>query len=72
MNLAEEHRCHIARRFYPCSHAMHRHVAEAYTADARFEAHFEKHGAGLAAFFQDAIRANEVRWKATSGANRKP
>lgn len=68
MNLAEEHRRHIERWFYPCSHAMHRHVAEAYTADPRFEAYFEKHGTGLAAFFQDAIRANEVRWEGEAGS----
>ena len=61
MDLAEEHRQHIERWFYPCSPGMHRQVAALYTADTRFEAYFEKHGAGLAGFFQAAIRANEVR-----------
>ncbi|MCY3810660.1 MAG: MerR family transcriptional regulator [Gammaproteobacteria bacterium] len=61
MDLAEEHRRHIDRWFYPCSPGMHRQVAALYTADTRFEAYFEKHGAGLAGFFQAAIRANEVR-----------
>ena len=27
MDLAEEHRCHIDRWFYPCSHEMHRCLA---------------------------------------------
>ena len=63
MDLAEEHRCHIDRWFYPCSHGMHRSLAETYTADPRFEAYFEKRGKGLAVFVQDAIRANEARWR---------
>ena len=37
--------------------------SEAYTADPRFEAYFEKRGKGLAVFVQDAIRANEARWR---------
>ena len=61
MDLAEEHRCHIDRWFYPCSHGMHRGLAEMYTADPRFMEHFEKRGAGLATFFQDAIKANAAR-----------
>ena len=63
MDLAEEHRCHIDRWFYPCSHGMHRNLADTYTADPRFEAYFEKRGKGLAVFVQDAIRANEARWR---------
>ena len=63
MDLAEEHRCHIDRWFYPCSHGMHRNLAEMYTADPRFEEYFEKRARGLAAFVQDAIRANEARWR---------
>ena len=61
MDLAEEHRRHIDRWFYPCSPDMHRELAEAYTADSRFEAYFEKHGSGLAGYVQEAIRANEGR-----------
>ena len=34
MDLAEEHRCHIDRWFYPCNHHMHRCLAEMYTDDA--------------------------------------
>ena len=63
MDLAEEHRCHIDRWFYPCSHGMHRNLAGMYTADPRFEEYFEKRARGLAAFVQDAIRANEARWR---------
>lgn len=63
MNLAEQHRHHIDRWFYPCSHGMHRNLAEMYTADERFEEYFEKRAKGLAAFVQDAIRSNEARWR---------
>ena len=63
MDLAEEHRCHIDRWFYPCNHHMHRCLAEMYTEDPRFKEYFEKRGKGLAAFVQDAIRANEARWR---------
>ncbi len=69
MELAEAHRRHIDRRFYRCSHAMHRNLARMYTADPRFEAYFEKRGQGLAAFVQDAIRANEARRRAGGGVS---
>lgn len=61
MDLAEEHRRHIDRWFYPCSVGMHRELAAASTSDPRFEAYSEKHGAGLAGYVQEAIRANQVR-----------
>ena len=61
--LAEEHRCHIERWFYPCSHAMHAGLADMYVADPRFTEHFEKRGQGLAAFFREAILANAARWR---------
>ena len=61
MDLAEEHRCHIDRWFYPCSHGMHRGLAGMYTADPRFTEYFEKRAEGLAVFVQDAILANEAR-----------
>ena len=59
--LAEEHRCHIDRWFYPCSHAMHAGLADIYVADPRFTEYFEKRGQGLATFFRDAILANAAR-----------
>lgn len=63
MDLAEEHRCHIDRWFYPCSHGMHGGLAEMYTADPRFTAYFEKRAEGLADFVRDAIKANAARWR---------
>lgn len=39
--LAEQHRLHIERWFYPCGHAMHAGLAEMYVADERFAAHFD-------------------------------
>lgn len=56
--LAERHRAHIDRWHYPCSHAMHAQVAALYTADPRFHAHYDRHGVGLAAYIEAAIRAN--------------
>ena len=61
MELAEEHRCHIDRWFYPCSHKMHGGLADMYTADPRFMEYFEKRAEGLATFVQDAIKANAAR-----------
>ncbi len=63
MDLAEEHRCHIDRWFYPCSHSMHGGLAEMYTDDPRFTAYFEKRAEGLADFVRDAIKANAARWR---------
>jgi DNA-binding transcriptional MerR regulator len=56
--LAEEHRRHIDRWFYPCPPRMHAGLADMYQADARFAESFEKHAAGLTGFVSDAIRAN--------------
>lgn len=63
MDLAEEHRRHIDRWFYPCCHGMHRNLGAMYTTDSRFEEYFEKRAKGLAVFVRDAIRANEERWR---------
>ncbi len=57
-SLAERHRLHIDRWFYACSHAMHVQVASLYTADPRFQAHYDAHSPGLAAYIESAIRAN--------------
>jgi DNA-binding transcriptional MerR regulator len=56
--LAERHRDHISRWFYPCSPAMHRGLAEMYVADERFTRTYEREAEGLAAYFHDAIVAN--------------
>ncbi|MDH5588983.1 MAG: TipAS antibiotic-recognition domain-containing protein [Gemmatimonadota bacterium] len=61
MDLAEEARLHIDRWFYPCSHAMHAGLAEMYTADPRFRAHYDERAEGLADFFAEAIRSNQAR-----------
>ena len=62
MDLAEAHRRHIERWFYPCGHALHACLAAMYTDDPRFTAYFEAHGAGLATFVRDAIVANAARY----------
>ena len=56
--LAERHREHISRWFYPCSLQMHRGLAEMYVADERFTGTYEREAEGLAAYFHDAILAN--------------
>ena len=62
MDLAEAHRRHIERWFYPCSHALHGCLAAMYTDDPRFAAHFGARGVGLATFVRDAIVANAARY----------
>ena len=57
-SLAERHREHISRWFYPCSPRMHRGLAEMYIADERFKRSYEREAAGLAAYVHDAIVAN--------------
>lgn len=56
--LAERHRQHIDRWFYPCSRQMHAGLAGMYVADARFTTTFDRHGEGLAGYLAAAIRAN--------------
>jgi DNA-binding transcriptional MerR regulator len=55
--IAERHRLHIDRWFYPCTKQMHATVAAMYTQDPRFEAFYEKIAKGLAAFVSEAIVA---------------
>ncbi len=61
MELAEAARLHIDRWFYPCSTAMHSGLADMYTADERFKAHYEDRAEGLAGFVAQAIKANAAR-----------
>jgi DNA-binding transcriptional MerR regulator len=56
--VAERHREHISRWFYPCSPQTHRGLAEMYIADERFTRTYEREAEGLAAYFHDAILAN--------------
>ena len=66
MELAERHRLHIDRRFYPCSHAKHRGLGEMYVEDPRFRETYDRVRAGLAVYVRDAIRANAARKGARS------
>ena len=59
--LAERARAHIDRYYYPCSPQMHAKLAEMYTADPRFRAHYDDRADGLAEFVAGAIRANMAR-----------
>jgi DNA-binding transcriptional MerR regulator len=61
MDVAERHRAHIDRWFYPCSHEMHANLAEMYVADPRFSEHYEQRATGLAAYVRDAVLANGLR-----------
>ena len=61
MDLAEQHRQHISRWFYPCSAEFHRNLGDMYIADPRFTANIDKAAPGLAAYMRDAIHANADR-----------
>ncbi len=57
IDLAEAHRLHIDRWFYPCSPQMHLALGESYVADPRFTAFYDKIEPGLASYLRDAIVA---------------
>lgn len=59
--LAERHRLHIDRWFYPCAHQMHVGLGRMYVADERFAANYEKYAVGLTAYIAAAIEANAAR-----------
>lgn len=61
VSLAEEHRRHIERWFYPLSREAHRGLGEMFVTDERFTANIDKLGEGLAQFLAEAIRANAER-----------
>ena len=61
MDAAEEHRQHISRWFYDCTHEIHRGLGQMYVDDARFTATYESIAPGLAAYLRDAIMANADR-----------
>jgi DNA-binding transcriptional MerR regulator len=54
--LAERHRQHTERWFYPCSPAMHANLADMWEADERFKANIDKFGEGLTAWLAAAVR----------------
>lgn len=60
-DLAERHRQHIDRSFYPCSPAMHLALGDMYVADGRFSEYWEEVESGLAEYVREAIAANSLR-----------
>jgi MerR family transcriptional regulator, thiopeptide resistance regulator len=60
MQLAERHRQGV-QKFYDCSSAMHRRLAQMYLTDPRFKKHYEDVATGLAQYLHDAIGANAER-----------
>lgn len=61
MDVAEAHRAHIDRWFYPCSHEMHAGLGEMYVSDPRFAETYDRVRPGLARYTRDAILANAAR-----------
>src|SRR6478735_3169702 len=61
MDAAEQHRRHIADRFYDLDHGFHRGLADMYVADPRFTKTYEDVAPGLAQYVHDAIHANADR-----------
>ncbi len=61
MDLAERHRLHIDRWFYPCSHKLHACISQMYVSDPRFAEHYEAVRPGLAAYVTAACQANAGR-----------
>jgi DNA-binding transcriptional MerR regulator len=61
MDTAEQHRLHIDRWFYPCSHEMHTGLGEMYVADPRFAKFWDEYQPGLALFVREAFLANGLR-----------
>jgi DNA-binding transcriptional MerR regulator len=61
MDLAEEHRQHIAGSYYNCPPRMHRSLADMYVEDPRFALHYEAVAPGLAAYVREAVHANADR-----------
>ena len=60
-DVAERHRLHIERWFYPLTRQAHVGLAELYETDARFGKNFESRAPGLTRFVASAIRANAAR-----------
>lgn len=61
MDLAERHRGHISRWFYPCTYEIHRGLGELYVSDPRFTSVFDDMVPGLAGYVSSAIAANASR-----------
>ena len=59
--IAERHRQHIDRWYYPLSVAAHTSLADMWEADERFKANIDKFGDGLTAWLASAVRAAAVQ-----------
>ena len=65
-SVAERHRAHLTRWFYPVSTAMHRNLAELYISDPRFAANYDRVAEGLTGYVHDAVVANAEAQEALS------
>ncbi|SNS99250.1 DNA-binding transcriptional regulator, MerR family [Geodermatophilus pulveris] len=61
MDLAEEHRQHIARWFHDCPPQVHAGLGRMYVEDERFTATYEAIAPGLARYVSTAVQANAAR-----------
>lgn len=61
MVVAEMHRRHLERWFYPVPAEMHVSLGRVYVDDERFRAYYENVAAGAAEWLRDAIAANAAR-----------
>ena len=60
-DVAERHRLHLDRWFYPTSREHHAALGRMYVADPRFAANYDQRRAGLAVYVRDAILTNALR-----------
>jgi DNA-binding transcriptional MerR regulator len=56
--VAERHRAHISKWFYPCTPEIHAGLGQMYLADPRFTRNIDRAAPGLAAYMARAIAAN--------------
>lgn len=61
MDLAEEHRAHLVRWFFDCSHEMQRGIADLYISDPRYTETYDQIAPGLSQYVRDAVHANADR-----------
>jgi len=63
--IAERHRLHVDRWFFPCPPEMHAQLGDLYVDDERFAQYWNRREPGLNVFVRDAFRANAARSTAT-------
>jgi DNA-binding transcriptional MerR regulator len=56
--VAERHRAHISKWFYPCTPEIHAGLGQMYLADPRFTRNIDRATPGLAAYMAQAIAAS--------------